>query len=114
VLNELDGLIRIRLNKADEEIDKIKAAYKIDCQDGKVTGLNKHNETFEFSFPVKHAWIQLATCIDQPILLEVKEIKEGLVTVVIKLTRHLTGEDYKQDALRGGPKIPYRVWATSF
>jgi hypothetical protein len=108
---------RIRLNKADEEIDKIKSAYSIDCQDGKVTSMYKYNEKFMFSFPVKHAWIELATCMDPHIVLEVQDIKDSVVSVGVKLTRDRTIKDYDKEIREMGrisPKVPFRIWATSF
>jgi hypothetical protein len=117
VVNELGESITIHLNKTDEEINKIKSAYKIDFQDGKMTSTYKYNEKFMFSFPVKHAWIELASCMDQPILLEVQEIKDRVVSVGVKLTRDRTTKDYNKEIremARSSPKVPFRIWATSF
>ncbi len=115
VLNDLDKSIQDRLRKADEEIEKIKAAYKIDCQEDKPRALMNYNKVFTFSFPVKHAWIELAHGGDPTLFLTIVEIKDNTVGVAAKLTKTLMPRDYERRLEEFGyPPTRFHIWATSF
>jgi hypothetical protein len=113
-LDELDKSIEIRLKKADGEIEKIKTTYKLDCQEAKLKSLLNFKEIFTFSFPVKHAWIQLIDNLDEPYHL-VPVIKDDTVIVKAECT-HPSYYPDPDKALRRSTYRPfvYRVWATSF
>jgi len=113
VLDDLDQSIQSRLAKADQEIGKIKSAYKIDSQVGKIISLWEYNSEFVFSFPVKHAWIELSENLDEPYHI-IPVIKGNTVVVAAKPTKPLYFPRSNKELKRMERPFVYRVWATSF
>ena len=116
VLNNLDNSIQTQLKKADEEIEKIKSAYRIDCQEGKTRYLGNFKKIFAFPFPVKRAWVEPAQ-IDEVHDLMVNEIKGDSVTIIAKHARYLRGPErsqYEKKRGYGNSEAVFHVWATSF
>lgn len=116
VLDDLDNSIQARLKRADEEIEKMKAAYRIDCQEEKAGKRITHGLVFTFPFPVKHAWIELGG-IDPEDSLTVKNLKDNNVTVVEKSRIPYPSPESKKSLrrhLEHHAPPAFRIWATSF
>ncbi|MBI4962477.1 MAG: hypothetical protein HY913_04310 [Desulfomonile tiedjei] len=114
VLNDLDVSIQSRLTKADQEIEKIKSAYQIDSRQGEARSLkNYKEEVFSFSFPVKHAWIELPQSIDGAHRLTITEIRDKSVRVVVeRISARIDprASDYSREFRMSYPRVVFRVW----
>jgi hypothetical protein len=60
ITNVLNDSIEDRLKKTDKEIEEIKSAHRIDCQESRISHLLNFKRVFEFNFPVTRAWTEPA------------------------------------------------------
>ena len=111
---ELDQAIGTRLKRADQKIDQIKSSFKIEFQESKTKDLWNYKDVLTFSFPVKHAWVELNQTSDEAYRIWVSEISEKSVTVRAERAKPLGARDLSKRTRWDRPEIIIRVWATSF